>query len=186
LKKFTLFLIIAVSSGIAHAEIYQWTDDQGTTHFSDKPINAAAQKVDIEPLPPHEAQLPTSVREDKTTTSKDNNQADSVATNKNPKQETAQEKANRNREEITAELIKAREIREAERKKQKQLEELEVIKCQEEKTKLALMKNEIKEYDKILKTMTRSDRPKSNEYIKWSDLNARINRQKYNTYALCN
>jgi len=186
LKKFTLFLIIAVSSGIAHAEIYQWTDDQGTTHFSDKPINAAAKKMDIEPLSPHDAQLPTSVREDKTVTPRNNNEAGSIATNKKQKQETAQEKANRNRDELTAELIKARKIREAERKKQNQQDELELIQCQEEKTKLALMQNEIKEYEKVLKTMTRNDRAKSNEYIKWSDLNVRIDRQEYNTHKLCN
>ncbi|VAW99650.1 hypothetical protein MNBD_GAMMA21-1675 [hydrothermal vent metagenome] len=190
LNKILILLILFSASGLVFAEVYQWTDEEGTTHFSDKPVNGAAKKVDIDVLPKHEKVKPNSAsaeaknNEENTQTNNDN--TETTETKKEVKKETKEEKAKRSREELTDELIKAREIREENRKKLKEEEEIQIIKCQEEKTKLALMKNELKDYDKLLKTMSRSDRPKSNAYIKWSDLNTRIERQKDITHELCN
>lgn len=39
-----LLLVIAVKS---HAEIYKWTDENGRTHFSDRPTSKNAEKVNI-------------------------------------------------------------------------------------------------------------------------------------------
>ena len=189
-NKILILLIMISASGLVFAEVYQWTDEQGTTHFSDKPVNGAARKVDIDVLPKHEKEKPDSAsveaNGDGENTQTNNDNTETTETKKEIKKETEEEKAKRSREELTDELIKAREIREAKRKKLKEEEEIQIIKCQEEKTNLALMENELKDYDKILKTMSRSERPKSNAYIKWSDLNIRIERMKDITHELCN
>jgi len=182
--------VFLFANGISNADVYQWTDEQGTTHFSDKSIEGKTEKVDIDVLPKHEKEKAPVASVDniknESDAQKNNDKSDSSVTNKKVKAETPAEKAIRERTELTDELIKAREIREAERKKQKTQEQVEIIQCQEEKTKLALMENELKEYDEIMKSVSRSDRTKSNEYIRWSDLNVRINRQRDITYDLCN
>ncbi len=183
-------MVFAVISAVSHAEVYQWTDEHGTTHFSDKPISSDAKKLNIDlpakhetkPLPVVEKTKPEPVPDPQVK----NEQTDLKSSKDKPVKETQQENTKKSREELTEELIKAREIREAKRKQQKEAEELQLIKCQEEKTKLALMKNEVAEYDKKLKNMSRSERPKSNEYIKKTDLETRMKRQKDITYELCN
>lgn len=190
LNKILLLLVFSLSCGVSYAEIYQWTDEQGTTHFSDKPITKNAKKLDIALPPKDETNKPVATKETKNNSESNhklkNDKADSASSKNEPIKETAQEKTKKSRDELTEQLIKAREIREAKRKQQKEEAELQQIKCQEEKTKLALMKNELKEYDKKLKTMSRSDRPKSNEYIKKTDLETRMQRQKEITHELCN
>ena len=190
LNTLLLLVVFTLGSGVCHAEVYQWTDEQGTTHFSDKPISGDAKKLNIDLSPKHETKPPPVIEKTKPDPVPDsqvkNAEVDLQNSKNMPVKETQQEKTKKSREELTEELIKAREIREAKRKKQKEEDELQLIKCQEEKTKLALMKNEITEYDKKLKTMSRSERPNSNEYIKKTDLETRIKRQKEITHELCN
>jgi len=48
--KFLLFFLVVMGSMSVLAEIYQWTDEHGKTHYSDeKPDSQEADKVDIEP-----------------------------------------------------------------------------------------------------------------------------------------
>jgi len=159
---------ILVLSGTLHAEIYQWTDDEGTTHFSDKPINSEAKKVDFITTPVHKNPKPK--------VSGDNDPNSVPPANKDVSTSHA---------ELTEELAKARKIREAERKKRKQDLEDRIIKCQDETTKLALMQNELQQLDEKLKTISRNDREKSVVYIKQSDLQFRLKRQKIISQNLC-
>lgn len=46
-------LIIAFMT-LAGAEIYKWVDDQGKTHYSDKPLEDDAQEIEPEPAPSDE------------------------------------------------------------------------------------------------------------------------------------
>ncbi len=187
-NKILLLLIFSLGCAVSYAEVYQWTDEEGTTHFSDKPIDGKTKKLDLNLTPMHDKESSTSNKEVEQSSTPDARVKIDEVYPTNSKNESAGETKTKtkSREELTEELIKAREIREAKRKKEKEEEQLELIQCQEEKTKLALMKNEIKEYDKKLKKMSRSERTKSNEYIKRSDLEIRMKHQKDLTYELCN
>ncbi len=188
LNKLAILLVVLLGSGVSHADVYQWTDEKGVTHFSDKPVSSKAKKLNIQTAPDTETENPVSDNSVKNSGDTDtggevqNDKADTATL----KSESKKEAADKSREKLTEELIKAREIREAERKKRKEEIELQKIKCQEEKTKLALMNNEMKEYDDKLKTMTRSERSKSNEYILKSDLEAQKKRLEESTQELCN
>lgn len=46
MKKYLLTLLISLSATIAQAEIYKWTDDQGNTHYGDRPIEKS-KEMDI-------------------------------------------------------------------------------------------------------------------------------------------
>ncbi|MDX1453598.1 MAG: DUF4124 domain-containing protein [Oleiphilaceae bacterium] len=37
---------------VVSAQTYQWTDEKGVTHYSDKPINAKAEKIEIKVTKP--------------------------------------------------------------------------------------------------------------------------------------
>jgi len=184
------FLISALLfiSGAAYAAIYEWTDEEGTTHFSDKPIHSGGKKVEIKSTPMYEKtekeKKPETKKEKKSEAKKEQNTKKS--TDSGEKELSAKEKASKSREKLTDELIKAREIREAKRKKQKEERRKRLILCQDEKTKLALMENELLFLDKKLKTMTRTEREKSVEFIKKSDMTIRIKRQKSRSYEECN
>lgn len=43
-----LFLLITLLPGLAAAEIYRWTDEQGRVHFGQQPVNGAEQ-VQVRP-----------------------------------------------------------------------------------------------------------------------------------------
>ncbi len=51
LSKFTLVLILILLSGVAVAGVYQWTDDQGQVHYSDRPVADTAREVPVKPSP---------------------------------------------------------------------------------------------------------------------------------------
>lgn len=44
---FSVFLITFIFSA-AHAEIYRWTDKDGNTQFSDRPLNSKTKKVNVD------------------------------------------------------------------------------------------------------------------------------------------
>lgn len=46
-----LLPLSALLIGVAHADIYRWTDAQGRVHYGDQPPASGAQKID-EPPPP--------------------------------------------------------------------------------------------------------------------------------------
>jgi len=47
------FLLLAVTAGIAHAQVYRWVDEKGTVHYSNgtPPPGARATKLDIDAKP---------------------------------------------------------------------------------------------------------------------------------------
>jgi hypothetical protein len=44
---FSVFIIISIFS-VAHAEIYRWTDKDGNTQFSDRPLNSKTKTVEVD------------------------------------------------------------------------------------------------------------------------------------------
>ena len=166
-----LVAILILTIGMnANGEIYKWTDDEGTTHFSDKPVNKkGAKKITVNTAP-------------------ENNAETGKKSTNNKKLDPAKiaEERNKTREELTEELRKAREEREAKRQKQKEEAEKRQVKCQEEKTNLALMENELLHLEEKLKKMQRLEREKSAENIKKADLQIRLKRQKQKMLNVCN
>ncbi|MDF1764475.1 MAG: DUF4124 domain-containing protein [Oleibacter sp.] len=53
-----LFLFL-LSMRAAHAEIYQWTDAEGNTHFSDQKPNVPFQRKELKPISSYESVIPT-------------------------------------------------------------------------------------------------------------------------------
>lgn len=52
-KYLTIMLLLSFIAPFIHsAEIYKWVDESGTTHFSDEPGKADAEKIDLKSLPP--------------------------------------------------------------------------------------------------------------------------------------
>ena len=47
------FIMLALlATGLGHAEIYKWVDENGVVHYGDQRPNQAAETVDIEAAPP--------------------------------------------------------------------------------------------------------------------------------------
>ncbi len=44
-----LLPVLLLLTGVVHAEVYRWTDDQGVTHYSDKP-HGGAKPVELPPI----------------------------------------------------------------------------------------------------------------------------------------
>jgi hypothetical protein len=51
LSKCTLVLHLIWLPGVTVADVYQWTDDQGQVHYSDRPVADTAREVPIKPFP---------------------------------------------------------------------------------------------------------------------------------------
>jgi hypothetical protein len=46
------FLLLILFAGVANAEIYKWTDENGQVHFGDKaPQKAKIEKIEMDPFP---------------------------------------------------------------------------------------------------------------------------------------
>lgn len=46
MKKYLLTLLISLNATVTQAEIYKWTDEQGNTHYGDKPV-VESKEMDI-------------------------------------------------------------------------------------------------------------------------------------------
>ena len=47
-----IIMLALLATGLGHAEIYKWVDENGDVHYSDQRPNQAADTVDIEAAPP--------------------------------------------------------------------------------------------------------------------------------------
>ena len=43
----TLILSVALASAATASEIYKWTDEDGNVHYTDTPVNASSERLDI-------------------------------------------------------------------------------------------------------------------------------------------
>jgi hypothetical protein len=58
----TLILTAALASTTANAEIYKWTDDDGNVHYTDTPMIASSQRVNIDSKATDNAQVTAQVQ----------------------------------------------------------------------------------------------------------------------------
>ena len=47
MKRLNLLLLFFLVATLANAKIYKWVDENGSTHFSDKPYSSKAREVQI-------------------------------------------------------------------------------------------------------------------------------------------
>ncbi len=99
LSKCTLVLHLILLPGVTVAGVYQWTDDQGQVHYSDRPVADTAREVPIKPSPsePPTADEDGASREERTRRMLDVYQEDREKKQQARKKESAErEKRKRN------------------------------------------------------------------------------------------